>query len=79
MRTSIARLAVIVALYGALGLGCGDDKGPAAPGVTADTTGVLEPDFSLTDANPNSATSGQMVSPRQYLGRVSAWYFGHST
>jgi len=29
--------------------------------------------------NPNSATNGQPVSPRDYLMRVSAWYFGHST
>jgi hypothetical protein len=37
------------------------------------------PDFHLVDANPNSATSGQPVSPRDYAQKVSAWYFGHST
>jgi len=37
------------------------------------------PDFSLTDVNPNSPTSGQAVSPRDYLEQVSAWYFGHAT
>lgn len=37
------------------------------------------PDFSLTDVNPNSATYNQTVSPRQYLGKITAWYFGHST
>ena len=37
------------------------------------------PDFSLQDVNPNSKTRDQMVSPRQHLGRISAWYFGHST
>lgn len=37
------------------------------------------PDFSLTDVNPNSPTSGQAVSPRDYLEQVSAWYFAHST
>ena len=36
-------------------------------------------DFSLTDVNPNSATYGQDVSPRDFLGEASAWYFGHST
>ena len=40
---------------------------------------ALAPDFSLQDVNPNSATSAQMVSPRTQLGKVSAWYFGHST
>ncbi len=33
-------------------------------------------DFNLVDTNPYSPTNGQSFSPRQYLGRVSAWYFG---
>jgi len=37
------------------------------------------PDFALRDVNPASSTSGQDVSPRQYLQQVSAWYFGHAT
>ena len=36
-------------------------------------------DFSLLDTNPTSETYDQLVSPRDYLGQVSAWYFGHST
>ena len=40
---------------------------------------TVVPDFSLNDVNPNSPTSGQNVSPRQELGKVSAWYFGHAT
>ena len=36
-------------------------------------------EFSLIDMNVRSATAGQAVSPRQFLGKVSAWYFGHST
>lgn len=36
-------------------------------------------DFSLIDMNVRSATAGKAVSPRQFLGKVSAWYFGHST
>jgi len=39
----------------------------------------LAPDFSLPDVNPNSATHDSSLSPRDYLGAVSAWYFGHST
>ena len=39
----------------------------------------IVPDFSLIDLNTASPTSGQAVSPRDYLGKVSAWYFGHST
>jgi hypothetical protein len=37
------------------------------------------PDFSLLDVNPASPTANQPVSPRDYLMRVSAWYFGHAT
>lgn len=36
-------------------------------------------DFSLIDVNTLSATSGEPVSPRDYLCKVSGWYFGHST
>jgi hypothetical protein len=39
----------------------------------------MAPDFSLQDVNPNSSTSGQLVSPRNYLDQISAWYFGHAT
>ncbi len=37
------------------------------------------PSFSLTDVNPNSATSGESVSPRDRLGKFSAWYFTAAT
>ena len=62
-----AALAVTVLLAG-----CGDDNGP---GVVDDRV----TDFSLTDVNPNSETHDTSLSPRDYLGKVSAWYFGHST
>jgi hypothetical protein len=41
--------------------------------------GAIVPDFALTDVNPNSSTYNQAVSARDYLGQVSAWYFGHAT
>lgn len=37
------------------------------------------PDFSLLDVNVNSARHGDLVSPVDYRGTVSGWYFGHST
>jgi hypothetical protein len=37
------------------------------------------PDFSLPDVNSNSLSHGQDVSPRQFMGQISAWYFGHAT
>jgi hypothetical protein len=36
-------------------------------------------DFHLEDVNPASALYKKSVSPRDYLGQVSAWYFGHAT
>ena len=39
----------------------------------------VEPDFSLADVNPNSATHAQNVSPRACIGKISAWYFGAAT
>ena len=53
--------------------------------VAAEFTDVAEgepgqvADFSLIDVNPNSATYNQPISPRDYLGQISAWYFGHAT
>ncbi len=38
-----------------------------------------EPDFGLVDTNPSSPEFGRTVSPRDYLGKISAYYFGHST
>ncbi len=45
----------------------------------ADATATIVPDFALTDENPASSTYQDSVSPRDYLGQVSAWYFGHAT
>ena len=39
----------------------------------------MVPNFLLLDVNATSDTYGQLVSPRHYLGQVSAWFFGHST
>lgn len=42
---------------------------------------AVEPiaDFSLPDVNPTSPRFEQMVSPRDYLHQVTAYYFGAST
>jgi len=46
---------------------------------TAEGEGELVPNFALLDLNPASATYQQTVSPRDYLGAVSVWFFGYST
>lgn len=40
---------------------------------------ILAPDFLLQDVNPNSPTSGMNVSPRNYVGNASGYYFGAAT
>jgi hypothetical protein len=40
---------------------------------------AVAPDFSLPDVNSTSSTYGANVSPRDHLGHVSGWYFGHGT
>lgn len=57
----------------------GTSAGGTSAGGTGGAVAQMVPDFSLVDVNPSSMSSGQPVSPRDYLLRVSAWYFGHST
>jgi hypothetical protein len=71
--------------------GCGPEwleSAPWVPGYGNDSTAndgagpdeeQVVPDFSLLDVNENSERKGQLVSPRDYRGQVSLWYFGHAT
>jgi hypothetical protein len=69
---SLVTLSVTILLLS----GCDDDP-PSAP---PDTSGEgLAPDFALRDVNATSPTFDEDVSPRHYLGRISAWYFGSAT
>ncbi|MBX2798330.1 MAG: hypothetical protein KTR31_11690 [Myxococcales bacterium] len=54
--------------------GCEPEAGDAHP-----RFGEELPDFALVDTNATSPTTGTEVSPRQFLGQRTAWYFGHST
>ena len=40
---------------------------------------VPTPEFQLLDVNLTSDTYNQPVSPRDYLTRVTGWYFGAAT
>ncbi|MEM1034069.1 MAG: hypothetical protein AAGA56_06800 [Myxococcota bacterium] len=54
--------------------------GSAGPGAGGgNTSGGVVADFSLRDVNATSASFDQPVSPRDYLDRVSAWYFAEAT
>ena len=48
------------------------------PESTLDRT-VPMPNFSLVDKNPNSPDIGEYFGPRQFRGKISGWYFSHST
>jgi hypothetical protein len=41
--------------------------------------GEVVPNFALRDVNTTSDRFNDFVSPRDYLGQVSVWYFAHST
>jgi hypothetical protein len=69
----LERLELRQLLYG------GDLVGGAELAEVAEGEPGQVPDFALVDVNPNSATYNQQVSPRDYLGQISAWYFGHAT
>ena len=64
----------IVGMSMTLVLACG----PAAGPVYDPSDGPM-PDFSLADRNSNSPLFGQSISPRDYLEKISGWYFGHAT
>ncbi|MBI4717874.1 MAG: hypothetical protein HY763_08735 [Planctomycetes bacterium] len=66
---------------GAAGGGVPNQPGDEAAGSVGEpvASAAVLPDFSLRDVNPRSARYDSEVSPRDYLGQVSAWYFGHST
>ena len=65
---------LLVALVVLVVAGCAKKHDPVRPDPNQPA-----PDFTLVDQNPSSTTVGQGVSPRQYLHKVSAWYFGHAT
>jgi hypothetical protein len=44
--------------------------------VAAEGEGSPIADFALDDVNATSPTGGQQVSPRDFVGQVSGWYFG---
>ena len=55
----------------------GGDNAPSTQPPPASAEAL--PDFKVIDVNAASPRFGQAVSPRDYLGEVSAWYFGQST
>ena len=75
MKRHFLRLALPALL---LLFGCGEDS-PSAPSGPGPDRASPVPDFSIPDVNSTSPRFSDMVSPRDYLAAVSAWYFGHAT
>lgn len=65
--------------YTAVGDPGAKDQPDAQPGEPPEPSDEALPDFSVADVNADSARYQQAVSPRDYLGQISAWYFGRST
>jgi hypothetical protein len=74
---STTRLTAAAAAAAALVLLLGCDFKTNEHGLVAAPDALA--DFALLDVNETSPSAGVHVSPRDYLGQVSAWYFGHST
>jgi hypothetical protein len=74
--TRTTRFLTLLALGALVLAGCEEKKStkPEDPGPSP-----VMPDFALVDVNPNSATYDETVSPRECLGQISCWYFGHAT
>ena len=57
--------------------------GPAETTFTVEpssgTLGMVVPEFSLSDDNPLSPTYGESVSPSDFMGQVTGWYFIKAT
>jgi hypothetical protein len=66
------------AIAGTGGSGQGGGSGGAGGGGDP-PFGEVVPELVLDDVNPSSPTFGDPVSPRDYLERVSGWYFGYAT
>ncbi len=64
-------------------VGCGASEVDPTPSGSVDAGGTQTtdqlPDFALVDMNDTSATSGDAVSPRDFLQKVSGWYFTHAS
>ncbi len=57
----------------------GVDEDPDSGGDNDTSGDEAMPDFAVLDVNPTSPRYNEEVSPRDYIGQISAWYFGHST
>jgi hypothetical protein len=59
-----------------LAAACG--PAPTRPAVTQPAVEPLS-SFELSDVNPGSRTAGQQVGPLAFRGKVSGWYFTHTS
>jgi hypothetical protein len=77
MHRHLGKITLILLILASLSVSCGDDK-PTKPEPSGNPAAVV-PDFTLADRNPNSPTFEADISPRNYLGKVSCYYFTAAT
>lgn len=75
-RRRVSAILLAAAVIALTGCNDDDDKKPTEPDPV---DGVVAADFTLPDVNPNSATYQQPISPDEYPGEVSCWYFVAAT
>ena len=51
---------------------------PTRPAMSVPSVEPLS-SFALADVNPASPTAGQQLGPQSFRGKVSGWYFTHSS
>ena len=92
-RIGILMIGLVAVVVGVGGCGDGDKEETIAGPQGQNESGIapaeseplgresseLVPDIALEDVNPSSPFFATEVSPRRFLGQVSAWYFGHAT
>jgi hypothetical protein len=64
-----------------LATGCVEDTttGPTRPTDEVEGGKRNISESPLDDRNPNSSSFGDMLTPGQHQGRITAWYFGAAT
>jgi len=68
-----------IPLLGGLILSACGVSGTQDPPMIEGMKAGVESNFSLADVNESSTRFGEMVSPRDYLEKVTGWYFGRAT
>jgi hypothetical protein len=79
MKTKVLYLAIVLIVIGGLFFVNGCKYEPPTAIEDKGDEGIPAIDFVFTDINPTSSTHNQVISPRNFLNSVTAWYFAGAT